>query len=299
MRLSSLGYLIRQGWKSMAANRLMTFASVGVLTACLIITGIATLVFANVNSLVEYLANQNEIVVYLKPEVPEEQTIAMKDQITAMPNVLAVEYNSKADAFQQVEEWLDTYGDLLANYEQIFPARFLVTVDDLTLIEQTNTELKALPGVDFTQVPSDLAGIIITIKNAVTYGGLGLVAILAIVSVIVISNTIRLTVFARRREISIMKYVGATNAFIRLPFFVEGMSVGLIAGVLASGVVIAGYYFVYNYLLEMYNTWVMSLMNNIYTLDFIWPYVLGGFALFGVLIGGFGTGTSVRKHLKV
>ncbi|MDL2252494.1 permease-like cell division protein FtsX [Ruminococcaceae bacterium OttesenSCG-928-I18] len=299
MRLSSLRYLIKQGWKNMAANRLMTFASIGVLTACLIITGIATLVFVNVNNLVDYLANQNEIVVYLLPETPEEQAVAMNEQIASMQNVLEVEYNSKTDAFEEVEQWLDTYGNLLQNYEQIFPARFLVTVEDLNFIEQTNAELAALPGVDFTQVPSDLAGIIITIKNAVTYGGLGLVAILAVVSVIVISNTIRLTVFARRREISIMKYVGATNAFIRLPFFVEGMTVGLIAGILASAVVCTGYYFVYQYLMEMYNTWVMSLMNNIFTLENIWYYVAGGFAVFGILIGGFGTATSVRKHLKV
>ncbi len=299
MRLSSLRYLIKQGWKNMAANRLMTFASVGVLTACLIITGIAALVFINVNSLVNYMADQNEIVVYLTPEVPDEQAAAMNDQIAAMPNVLGVEYESKADAFAQVQEWLDSYGNLLTNYEQIFPARFFVTVDDLTLIEQTNTALAALPGVDYTQVPTDLTGIIISIKNAVTYGGLGLVIILAVVAIIVISNTIRLTVFNRRREISIMKYVGATNTFIRLPFFVEGMTVGLIAGVLAAGLVCAGYYFVYNYLMDMYNTWVMSIMHNIFTLESIWPYVVAGFAVFGVLIGGFGTATSVRKHLKV
>lgn len=299
MRLSSLRYLIKQGWKNMAANRLMTFASVGVLTACLIITGIAALVFINVNSLVNYMADQNEIVVYLTPEVPDEQAAAMNDQIAAMPNVLEVEYNSKADAFAQVQEWLDSYGNLLTNYEQIFPARFFVTVEDLTLIEQTNTALAALPGVDYTQVPTDLTGIIISIKNAVTYGGLGLVIILAVVAIIVISNTIRLTVFNRRREISIMKYVGATNTFIRLPFFVEGMTVGLIAGVLAAGLVCAGYYFVYNYLMDMYNTWVMSIMHNIFTLESIWPYVVAGFAVFGVLIGGFGTATSVRKHLKV
>ncbi len=299
MRFSSLRYLMKQGWKSLAANRLMTFASVGVLTACLIITGVAALVFVNINSLVAYMADQNEIVVYLLPEVTDEQAAAMHEQIAAMSNVLEVEYNSKQDAFAQVQTWLEDYGDLLTNYEQIFPARFLVTVDDLNFISQTNAELAALPGVELTEVPSDLTGIIITISNAVTYGGLSLVLILGVVSVIVISNTIRLTVFARRKEISIMKYVGATNAFIRFPFFVEGMTVGLIAGLLASGVVCAGYFFAYSYLLEMYNVWVMSLIDNIYSLESIWYFVVGGFALFGILIGGFGTATSVRRHLKV
>lgn len=299
MRLSSLGYLIRQGWKNMASNRLMTLASLGVLTACLIITGIASLISINVNNIVDYLADQNEIVVYLDPELPEGDADALGDQIRAMSNVLEVKYDSKEDAFNTVEEWLQNYGNALEGYEMIFPARYLVSVDDLHFIEETNARLAELPGVESTSVPTDLAGIMITIKNAVTYGGWGLVIVLAVVSIIVISNTIRLTVFARRREISIMKYVGATNAFIRLPFFVEGMTVGAIAGVIAAALVCGGYHLVYRYLIEMYNTWVMSLMHQIYTLNDIWMYVVVGFVAFGIIIGGFGTATSVRRHLKV
>lgn len=299
MRLGSIGYLIKQGWKSMGANRLMTFASIGVLTACLIITGIASLLSININRIVDFLANQNEIVVYLNIETTPEAAAALGEQIGALDNVLKYEYVSKEDAFSQVEGWLSEYGNLLAGYEQIFPAKYLVTVDDLNFIEQTNNQLKTLPGVERTDVPSDLAGVMITLKNGVTYGGWGLVIILAAVSIIVISNTIRLTVFARRREISIMKYVGATNAFIRLPFFVEGMTVGAIAGLLASGVICGGYYLLYQYLREMYNTWVMSLLSTVLPLQSIWMYIVGGFVAFGIVIGGFGTATSVRRHLKV
>ena len=299
MRFSSLRYLIKQGWKNMAANRLMTFASIGVLTSCLIITGIAGLLSLNINSIVDYLANQNEIVVYLKEDILDEQGAALAEQVRAMQNVKEVDYQSKTDAYEAVKGWLADYGNLLAGYETVFPARLMVTVEDLNFISQTNEQLAVLDGVDYTNVPTDLAGIMITIKNAVTYGGWGLVILLALVSMVVISNTIRLTVFARRREISIMKYVGATNAFIRLPFFVEGMTVGVLAGLLAAGVVCGGYYFAYNWLTESYNTWVMSLMGQIYSLQNIWMYVLVAFVAAGILIGGFGTATAVKKHLKV
>lgn len=299
MRPSSLGYLIKQGWRSMGANRLMTLASVGVLTACLIITGIASLLSINVNNIVEYMADQNEIVVYLAPELSDTEADALGDEIRAMSNVLEVKYDSKEDAFNTVKEWLSGYEAALDGYEPIFPARYLVSVEDLHFIQETNDRLAALPGVESTSVPTDLAGIMITIKNAVTYGGWGLVAVLAVVSIIVISNTIRLTVFARRREISIMKYVGATNAFIRLPFFVEGMTVGAISGAIAAGLICGAYYLIYQYLVDMANIWVISLMHQIYTLSDIWMYVVAGFIAFGIIIGGFGTATSVRRHLKV
>lgn len=299
MRLGGIRYLIRQGWHNMAANRLMSFASIGVLTACLIITGIASLLWMNVNAVVDYLADQNEIIVFVKPDVADDAMPAMQKQIEDLPNVLEVEYISKDAAFAQMSEWLAEYGNLLDGYENIFPAKFHVTVEDLNFLADTSTQLSSLEGVESISAPTDLAGVLITVKNAVTYGGLALVSILVLVSVIVISNTIRLTVFARRREISIMKYVGATNAFIRLPFFVEGMTVGLIAGLLASGAVCGAYYLVYQYMLESYNTWVLSLINNLLVLGDIWYWIILAFAGFGIVIGGFGTATSIRKHLKV
>ena len=299
MRFSSLRYLIKQGWKNMGANRLMTFASVGVLTACFIITGAATLLLLDVNQIVDFLAGENEIVVNLLPEIEDAEAQAIGEQIKTIPNVDQVEYVSKDAAFESVQEMLDTYSNLLQGYERIFPARFYVTVDDLNFIEQTNARITAIPGVEITYVPVDLASVMIAIKNGVTYGGFGIVIMLGVVSVIVIVNTIRLTVFARRREISIMKYVGATNAFIRLPFFVEGMTVGIIAGLVATGVICGGYYLVYDFLHSMHNVWVLGIMQSILTLGQVWPFVMGTAVALGALLGGIGTAFSVRKHLKV
>lgn len=305
MRLGSLGYLAKQGWKGMAANRLMTLASIGVLTACLIITGIASLVSLNVNNIVDYLGSQNEIRVYIldtdeagNPTSPET-IAALGDNIRALPNVAEVVFNSKEDAYAQMQEWMENYGDLMSGLDDVLPASYRVTVQDLSLIDETSARLAVLPGVESVSTPTELAGVMVTIKTAVTYGGWALVAILGIVSIIIISNTIRLTVFARRREISIMKYVGATNMFIRLPFFVEGMTVGAVAGLLASGAVCGGYYLVLRYIQDSKNLWVLSITANILPLQQLWYWIVISFVLFGIIIGGLGTSNSMRKHLKV
>lgn len=299
MRFSSMRYLIKQGWKNMGANRLMTFASIGVLTACFIITGFATLLLLDVNRIVGYMAGQHEIMVNLYTDTDEERALAIGDEIRAIPNVATVEYVSKDDAFKSVQQMLDTYGNLLEGYDNIFPARYYVTVEDLGFIEQTNTRITAISGVEMTYVSGDLADVMVTIQRGVTYGGYGIVALLGVVSVINILNTIRLTVFARRREISIMKYVGATNFFIRMPFFVEGMTVGIIAGLLATGVICGGYYLIYDFLHSMHNVWVLGIMSSLYTVHEVWPFVLAAAVALGAFLGGLGTAFSVRKHLKV
>lgn len=300
MRLGSFRYLVKQGWKSMAANRLMTFASIGVLTACLILTGIAGLLSLNVNSIVAYLGSQNEIVVYVKGDADEALVEQLGTQIDAIENVDSKRIVTKEDAFAEVAELLgEDYAYLLRGREGIFPVSYRVTVKDLALLDNTVEQLRPLDGVDSISSPTQVAGVIVQISKAVTYGGWALVLVLGIVSVIIISNTIRLTVFARRREISIMKYVGATNTFIRLPFFIEGMTVGIIAGLLGSGVVCGAYYLVLGYIHSSTNLWVKSITNSLYPLQDIWYYVVIVFVIFGAFIGSIGTANSIRKHLKV
>lgn len=299
MNLGGFTYLVKQGWRNMAANRLMTFASIGVLTACLLVTGIASLISLNVNRIVDYLGSQNEIRVYIAADATQEEIDALGQSLNAIDNVAEVEFHSKEQAFEQMQGWMEGYGDLLEGVSDIFPASYRVTVEDLTLIDQTSAQFASLPGVDEISTPSELAGVMVTLKNAVNYGGWALVGILALVSIIIISNTIRLTVFARRREISIMKYVGATNSFIRLPFFVEGMTVGAIAGVISSAIVCLAYYLVLESIHGSTNLWVLSITTTLLSLDQIWLGLVGAFVAFGVFIGSLGTTSSIRKHLKV
>lgn len=307
MKWSSFKYLCKQGWHSMVANRLMTLASMGVLSACLFITGVAVLLSVNVNSFVDYLSAQNEVEVYLQKDAPEEAITALKTQVEAMPNVSECAYISRSEAVEEMKGWMGGSSDLLQAYEgegnpqNPLPASLRVKIAQLPLLAQTVADIEAIGGEVIMRIesPSDLSGVLVSLKRVVTYVGWGLVAILGVVSVVVISNTIRLTVFARRKEINIMKFVGATNAFIRLPFFVEGITVGALSGLFATGVVCGCYYGVLRGLAQPSIQWLSEFTRCIYPLASVWTPVLIGFVAFGAVLGGVGCATSIRKHLKV
>lgn len=289
----------------------MTIASIGVLSCCLVITGIASLISVNVGRVVEYLGQQNEITAYLSLDLTDEQIVEIQDQVAALPNVLEYTFVSKQDALDEMKTWMAgqntenglSYEDLMQPYEgeaNVLPASFRIKVDDLTKFGDTGHELTKIEGIDEVKSPQDLSNLFVSFEKVARFGGWALVIILAIVSIVVISNTIRLTVFARRKEIGIMKYVGATNTFIRMPFFVEGISVGLFSSLIASGIVCGLYYYILNYI-DTKNTilWFTSLSKTLLTFNQAWPIIIIAFIIFGTVIGGIGTTTSVRKHLKV
>ena len=301
MRGSSFRYLSKQGLHSLVANRLMTLASVGVLTACLILVGVATLFSANVDSLVEYLGEQNETVVYIGKDLSEEQIAQVDSQIRGISGLSAVTYVSKEEVLETYKGYMEEYAVLFDDFEEDNPfrANYRVVVEDLNQLDEIVAQLEAIEGVEDVSPPTELASVFLSIQRAVNVGGWVLVAVLSLVSIVVISNTIRITVFARRKEISIMKYVGATNAFIRWPFFVEGMSVGLIAALVSSGVVMGAYAIVMHYAGDLSGFWNSLLGVSLLPLSQVWYWLLGGFAAFGILIGSLGTATSIHKYLEV
>ena len=301
MKWSSFQYLTKQGLHNLRANRLMSLASIGVLTACLLLTGIAGLFSANVNSLVEYLGDQNETVVYLDQGLSDEELASVDQTLRSMPGLAAVTYVSQEEVLETYKGYMSEYADLFNDFEEDNPfhANYRVVLEDLNQLDEMITQLEQIDGVYSVSAPTQLSSVFLTIQRAVTYAGWALVAVLALVSVVVISNTIRLTVFARRKEISIMKYVGATNAFIRWPFFVEGTSVGLISGLLAAGLVIGAYALVVNRIGAMSGFWGPILGSCLLRVGQVWPVVLGAFLIFGVVIGSIGTATSIRKYLEV
>ena len=301
MKWSSFRYLTKQGLHNLRANRLMSLASIGVLTACLLLTGIAGLFSANVNSLVEYLGDQNETVVYLDQGLSDEQLASVDQTLRSMPGLAAVTYVSQEEVLETYKGYMSEYADLFNDFEEDNPfhANYRVVLEDLNQMDEMIAQLEQIDGVYSVSAPTQLSSVFLTIQRAVTYAGWALVAVLALVSVVVISNTIRLTVFARRKEINIMKYVGATNGFIRWPFFVEGTSVGLISGLLASGLVIGAYALVVNKVGAMSGFWGPILGSCLLSVGQVWPIVLGAFLIFGVVIGSIGTATSIRKYLEV
>ena len=301
MKWSSFQYLTKQGLHNLRANRLMRLASIGVLTACLLLTGIAGLFSANVNSLVEYLGDQNETVVYLDQGLSDEELASVDQTLRSMPGLAAVTYVSQEEVLETYKGYMSEYADLFNDFEEDNPfhANYRVVLEDLNQLDEMIAQLEQIDGVYSVSAPTQLSSVFLTIQRAVTYAGWALVAVLALVSVVVISNTIRLTVFARRKEINIMKYVGATNGFIRWPFFVEGTSVGLISGLLAAGLVIGAYALVVNRIGAMSGFWGPILGSCLLSVGQVWPVVLGAFLIFGVVIGSIGTATSIRKYLEV
>ena len=301
MKWSSFQYLTKQGLHNLRANRLMSLAIIGVLTACLLLTGIAGLFSANVNSLVEYLGDQNETVVYLDQGLSDEELASVDQTLRSMPGLAAVTYVSQEEVLETYKGYMSEYADLFNDFEEDNPfhANYRVVLENLNQLDEMIAQLEQIDGVYSVSAPTQLSSVFLTIQRAVTYAGWALVAVLALVSVVVISNTIRLTVFARRKEINIMKYVGATNGFIRWPFFVEGTSVGLISGLLAAGLVIGAYALVVNRVGAMSGFWGPILGSCLLSVGQVWPAVLGAFLIFGVVIGSIGTATSIRKYLEV
>ena len=302
MKWSSFKYLVRQGIHSLGTHSMMTFASIGVLTVCLVLTGIAYLFSVNVDSLIDYLGSQNETVVYLNPDLNEEQTAAVDTAIRSISGVSGVEYVSKEDVLSTYKGYMsEQYADLWDAFDNDnpFKANYRVTVKELDDIQRISDELSAIEGVDSVSAPLAMSNVFVQVQDVVTYAGYGLVAVLAVVAVVVISNTIRITVFARRREINIMKYVGATNGFIRLPFFVEGMAAGLISAFIASVIVLGGYWVLTYYSDLVPGFWRSLLSESVVPITDVWYKVVPAFAAFSVLMGGVGSLVSIRRHLDV
>ena len=302
MNWSSFKYLAHQGLHSMVKNRLMSVASIGVLTVCLLITGVAGLFTLNVGSLMDYLGSQNETVVYLKEDLTEEGLAAVDSALRSISGLREVTYVSKEEALERMKESMGDSAylfDVFEGSENPFLANYRVVLDDVSDLPEIQPQLEAIEGVESVGAPMQLSQMFTSVHQGVSAVCVVLVAVLGFVSVVVISNTIRLTVFARRKEINIMKYVGATNGFIRLPFFVEGVTVGLIAGAISTVVVLGGYQLLLVFAVDLPGFWGTLLAGTLLPLSRVWYLVLGGFLLFGMLIGSLGTASSIRKYLKV
>ena len=219
MKGSSLKYLTREGFRSIWINKLMSLASVAVLMACLVIIGLGAMIFFNINSLLDSVENQNVIMVFAENDATDEEVSIIGNKIKAMNNVEDCIFVPKEDAFNKELEKMGDDAALLDGLEENpLPDGYKVIVKDLTQFDKTVNELKTVKGVQRVRENGDVADKLVSIRKAVTIVSLGLVILLFIVSLFIISNTIRITMFSRKLEISIMKAVGATDAFVRIPF---------------------------------------------------------------------------------
>lgn len=295
------GYLIREGLRSLWQNKMMTLASVAVLSACLLLIGAAGLLSVNLNAAMQTIEDQNEVEIFILDSATEDQQTALANTIKNDATLQNYVYVSKQDALNEMKQKFGEDNPLLEGYEEDnpFPASYRVQLKDLATLKDTVAVYEALEGIEQINAPTDVADTLLSVSNLVTTVCFVFVAILVGVSLLIISNTIRLTVFNRRREINIMKYVGATNWFIRIPFLVEGMAIGLISALIAFGLVTLGYGSVMDMLAKTTSPFIANLSGGMVPYSGLWPVVLTGFIAGGVGTGAIGSLVSMQKHLEV
>ena len=293
-RLSSLGYLLKEGVKNIWSNRTMSFASVGVLVSCLLLTGAAVLFSMNVDVAMKSLEGNNSTTVYLQEGLPTLTSLRVGQEIKQLDNIEECEFVSKQDAVQNMLDMLGDDGTVLEGLlgdENFLPDAFRISMKDLNLYDETAAQIEAINGVDEIIDYSDIAEQLTSLDNLVTSVGFWIVLILSLVSLFIISNTIRVTMFSRRLEISIMKSVGATNWFVRGPFIVEGVIIGLLSGGVASGLLVL----VYNKLVSSIAS--IPLFSPVDIGPITWRITLI-FMLAGALFGALGGLITLGKYLK-
>ncbi len=301
MKLSTFGFLTGRGLRNLGTHWAMTIACVASLAVCMSLNTMASLVEVNVDSMIGYLGRQNETVVFLDPACDDATAAAVEEQISAISGVTNVSYMSKQDVLNTYESYMEEYAALWDEFENDnpFKANYRVTVADLSQLNQISSQMETIPGVVKVTAPVEMGSIFVQIQEGVTRMGRAFVLVLMVVSVITVGSTIRLSVFARRREIEIMKYVGATNWLVTLPFLMEGLAIGLIAGVLSASSVLGLYYYLISAASGLSGVWEILLGTSLVPVDDVWSTVLTSSVAGGALVGGLGSLFSIRKHLNV
>lgn len=310
---SSVKYLIKEGFRNTWTNRMMSIASICVLLSCLVLIGSASMIFLNINSLVDKIENENVIMVYIGDKTLEESndenaldidsTITQQDidemgeKLRAMSNVQDVEFVAKEVAWQeQLDTMEDAQAELFSEDKDKIPLpnAYKVTVRDLAQFTETVDEIKKLDNIYTVRQNTDLAKKLDTISRGISVIAIVIIAVLFVISLFIISNTIKLTVYSRRLEISIMKSVGATNSFVQLPFVVEGIILGVISGVVSLGAVWGFYEFAVSRLKDVFSSIGLDALRFV---DYALP-MLGIFVAIGVVSGVGGSLITMRKYLN-
>ena len=295
MKLNNLGYLLKEGFKGIFTHGFMSFAAICVTVACLVIVGSFSILAYNLDIMVEDLNKTSEILVYVDSELSDAEARSIGTKINLLDNVLQSTFVSREEAL--ADFIADHDGDSAFNGVQASDLRhrYVVALEDNTLMEQTDLQLKELPGVAKTDAAYELAEGFTTIQSVLHIVSYAVIAVLLVVSLLIISNTVKLAMYDRKDEIAIMKMVGATNAFIRLPFMVEGFTLGMLGAALAFGLE----WFGYDALVEKVSSVdALQLFSFVPFQELLIPMVVT-FSAAGMFVGIVGSWTSIRKFMDV
>ena len=295
MKLNNIGYLLKEGFRGIFLHGFMSFAAVCVTIACLVIVGSFSILAYNLDVMVEELNQTSEILVYVDSELPDAEARSIGTKINMLDNVLQATFVSREEA---LEDFIaDHDGDSAFSGVQATDLRhrYIVTLEDNLKMKQTDEQLKQLPGVAKTNAAYELAEGFSTIQSVLHIVSYAVIAVLLVVSLLIISNTVKLAMYDRRDEIAIMKMVGATNGFIRLPFIVEGFTLGMIGAVLAFGLEWVGYDALVQRVSSVDS---LQLFSFVPFQELLIPMVVV-FAGAGMFVGIVGSWTSIRKFMDV
>ena len=294
-RKAGFAYYVREGLSSVFVHGFTSLAAMLVIAACLMITGIFSLVAYNIDLQIRELEGKSEIVIYIDEEVGREDAKALGSRIKKIDNVKTADFVTKEQLFEDYLESLGEDAYVMEELRDDNPLRdsYQITMKDVSLHKETVEELEALDGVAASSSMQEVSDRLIQIRKVVNLISVTLVALLGAVSVFIIANTVKLAMFARKEEIAVMKMVGATNHFIRAPFVVEGMFLGMCAALLAFFVQWGVYAYVTKQLAA--GTAILTMVS----FGTVWQPVLGLMLAAGLVLGVGGSVITIRRFLKV
>lgn len=295
MKINNLGYLLKEGIRGIFLHGFMSFAAVCVTVACLLIVGSFSVLMYNVNIMVEDLNRTNEILVYIDSELPDAEARSVGTRINQIANVQNAVFVSREEALEDFVAEHQGDDAFSGVQPEDLRHRYVVTLMDNALMKETVKELEGISGVAKINAAYELAEGFSTLQNVLRIASFAVIAVLLVVSLLIISNTVKLAMYDRRDEIAIMKMVGATNGFIRLPFVVEGFTLGMVGAALAFGLE----WLMYDGLvLRLESVDTLKLFNFVPFTDLLWP-MIATFVAAGLFVGIVGSWTSIRKFMDV
>lgn len=301
MKLSSFSYLVKQGVNGIWKNRLMSFASFSIILVSLLMVGLSVLTTYNVNRVIQSIEDKNEVVIVVKDDATPEAIEALGVQLKNTQNISSTTFCSRDEAWSKMKDSMTSEQQDLFQYATTnpLPNSYRINLQDIGKMTATADTIKGYENVDSVKLPTEFADVLINIRTIATIISSFLIISLIIVCLVIISNTTRTSVFARRKEINIMKYVGATNNFIRIPFFIEGLVLGFVASSIALLLTKYAYEAVYKALTSNITLQALMGTGSIVPFRSILVNVALAYIAAGIILGAFGTVISTRKHLKV
>ncbi len=299
MKYNRFGYLIGEGFGNVFKNKKSTGASLMIMCATMIIFGIFLILTENINHFVQEVESAQGMQVFINTDATDEQVEQIGEKIRKLDGVSTAVFVSKEEGLNHMKEKFGDKKDLLDGYDDnnILPDSYVVTLTDLTKSKEVQEQILTFDHIKKITASDETVTTLINLANGIKIVTGVILILLIVISIFIIANTIKLTVHARRKEISIMKYVGATNGFIRWPFMVEGMIIGIVSSIISIAVVGTAYSMLAE---EMVNSSFMQKINmSLVTFSDMFNSIIFVYMLLGIGIGAIGSVISMRKYLKV